>query len=133
MISLNRNTISGPVGASTQPDEDNFSAIFPSGPLFRPSVAQPVVFAPDFGTPLSGPTSARFVSSAFLLNIRQCAIPGYAHLSAGAIQIQPPNGDPVTVNPNTINDGVTMGSNWPRDSSARARIRFWGAPGAAYR
>jgi uncharacterized protein (TIGR03437 family) len=112
-ISLNRSTISGPVGASTPPPQDNFSAIFPAGPLFRPPVAQPVVFAPDYGTPLNGPASARLISSAFPLQILQCSIPGYAHLSAGTIQVQPPSGAPVTVNPNTINDGVTYGQQLP--------------------
>jgi hypothetical protein len=71
------------------------------------------VFAPDYGTPLNGTTSGRIISSAFPLNIRQCAIPGYAHLSAGTIQIQPPSGAPVTANPNTINDGVTYGQQLP--------------------
>jgi uncharacterized protein (TIGR03437 family) len=76
-ISLNRNAFSGPAGASPQPPQDNFLAIFPAGPLFRPPVAQPVVFAPDYGTPLNGATSVQFIRSAVFLNIRQCAIPGY--------------------------------------------------------
>ena len=91
-ISLNKMTNLGSVGVSTTTLE-YFSAIFPSGPLFRPPAADPVVFAPDYATPLNA-TAARIVESAFPLNIRQCAIPGYSHLSAGAIQIQPPTGAP---------------------------------------
>jgi len=105
LISLDKMTNSGPVGASTTAQE-YFSAIFPSGPLFRPPVAQPVVFAPDYATPLNA-TAARLVETAFPLNIRECAIPGYSHLSAGTIQIQPPNGGPVTINPTPASNGIT--------------------------
>jgi uncharacterized protein (TIGR03437 family) len=106
-ISFSKTTIFGPAGASISTQEF-FAATFPSGPLFRRPEAQPVVFAPDYGTPLNTQT-ARLIESAFFLNVRQCAIPGYSHLSAGAIQIQPPTGAPVTPGPAATTDGVTYG------------------------
>ncbi len=107
LISLTKMTISGPLGVSTASTE-NFSAMFRAGPLLRPPAAQPVVFAPDYATP-SGAVAARVVANPFFVNIRQCGIPGYSHLSAGTIQIQPPGGAAVVVNPTATSDGVLYG------------------------
>jgi hypothetical protein len=127
-ISLNKSTNSGPLGTTTA-SQENFSAIFPSGPLFQPPAAQAVVFAPDYATPVNA-IAARAIEAAFPLNIRQCAIPGYSHLSAGTIQIQPPSGDLVAVNPSALNDGVSYGQQFPEGFIGPGTYAISGSTGA---
>ena len=130
-ISLNKFTNSGPLGTTTTTTQENFSAMFPSGPQFRPPIPDPVVFAPDYGTPLNA-TMGRVIESAFPLNIRQCVIPGYSHLSAGAIQIQALSGGAaVTVNPSALNDGVSYGQQFPEGFIGPGTYTISGSTGTA--
>jgi uncharacterized protein (TIGR03437 family) len=127
-ISLNKFTNSGPLG-TTPTTQENFFAMFPSGPQFRPPIPDRVVFAPDYGTPLNA-TMGRVIESAFPLNIRQCVIPGYSHLSAGTIQIQAPSGSPVTVNPSALNDGVSYGQQFAEGFIGPGTYAISGSTGA---
>jgi uncharacterized protein (TIGR03437 family) len=127
-ILLSKSTNSGPLGTTTI-SQENLFAMFPSGPLFQPPAAQAVVFAPDYATSLNT-IGAKAIEAAFPLNIRQCTIPGYSHLSAGTIQIQPPSGDPVAVNPSALNDGVSYGQQLPEGFIGPGTYTISGSTGA---
>ena len=96
-ISLSKWTNSGPGSPVTQ---ESFGAMFPSGPGMQPPAAEKIVFAPDWATGVPG-LSAELISDSFgpLPQPRVCPVPGYSHLSAGAIQIQPPNTMAITEQP----------------------------------
>lgn len=90
-IALSKTTLSEPGPLPPPPPSEVFTASFPSGPTVQPAGREPIVLAPDYGTPQITAELIGIVAP-FPLTFRSCAIPGFADLSAGAIQIQPPAG-----------------------------------------
>ncbi len=105
-ITLSHITVTGPAGTASAPAQDSFSAIFPAAPGLQPPTPEQVVFAPVYVANSSAVMPVLINGNVFLNNApRDCAVPGYTHLSAGAIQIQGPGGA-AAVNPVSINSTI---------------------------
>ena len=112
-ISLNKSFLSGP-GESPVTTFEGFSASFPSGPAVEPPAPENIVFAPNWAVNVSTGSAFVIAISGPPPNPRACAVPGYSHLSAGAITIQPQSGAPVTAQPQTLlTGGVYYGQTFP--------------------
>jgi uncharacterized protein (TIGR03437 family) len=93
------------------PDGDSFSARFPAAPNLEPPTPDHVVFAPDYASNQNG---LSFFNSAFLLNPRSCAVPGYTSLSAGSIRVTSPFAISATFEPRAdAVSGVLYSGNLP--------------------
>jgi uncharacterized protein (TIGR03437 family) len=103
-IELSKTTVSEPGPLPAPPPSEAFTASFPSGPTVQPAGAEPVVLAPDYVNPQTTGELIRIVAP-FPITFRSCAIPGFADLSAGTIQIQPPAGAAVMVPPRAMASG----------------------------
>lgn len=92
-ISLSRTVASTSAGTSST---EVFRARFPSGPGLAPPSPEPVENVSN--VPVTGPVT---VTSETSINgvTRSCPVSGYADLSAGSIQIQPPLGTSIDVQP----------------------------------
>ncbi|MDE3199241.1 MAG: hypothetical protein KGN84_23020, partial [Acidobacteriota bacterium] len=96
------------------PSSDAFAASFPSSPGLQPPAPPEIVYAPVYkaNVPAGGPIL--IATDGAMLTPRTCGIPGYTHLSAGTIQIQPPTGAPATSTPQPLlTGGVSYGATLP--------------------
>jgi uncharacterized protein (TIGR03437 family) len=106
-ISLIKSTLSGP-GESPPQTIETFTAQFPSAPALKAPSAPEVIYAPQWVTNAKSPVGALIAVGPAPINLRSCQVPGYSHLSAGAIQIQPPTGNPVSASPQPLQtEGVS--------------------------
>jgi uncharacterized protein (TIGR03437 family) len=115
-ITLGMTVLTG-TGTLVPPQQGGyFSASFPSGPGVQPPAPDQIVFAPSYVANVI-PSGAWAILVGAPITFRSCVVPGYSQLSAGAIQIQPPAGNPtaaVTSAPlPLLSGGVTYSENLP--------------------
>jgi hypothetical protein len=126
-IALVKSAFSGP-GSATSSFE-TFIASFPSGPAVQPPTSEPIVFAPDYISNVTG-TGTTAVVSAVPLAIRTCAIPGYSGLSAGSIRLAPQTGTPVIAAPLPLQTGgVIYSQSLPEGFIGPGTYSVAGTPG----
>jgi uncharacterized protein (TIGR03437 family) len=112
---------------SSLPAQEGFTASFPSGPNVQAPAPDPVVYAPNFA--VGGLTGVSAIFSAVPTTPRICQVPGYSSLSAGAIQVQPPTGGPVTAQPlPLLSGGVIYSQLLPSGFVAPGRYTLTGDP-----
>jgi hypothetical protein len=92
----------------------------------QPPAPEQIVYAPNWaGNVLGG---GEVIFSPVLINPRQCPVPGYSNLSAGAITIQPPSGSAITAQPlPLLTGGVTYGLALPTGFVVPGKYTLTGA------
>lgn len=135
-VTLSESTSTGPLGtAPSSVTQDSFSAIFPAAPGLQAPDAEQVVFAPTY-VANTAPAGAVLLAARVPLNPRVCAVPGYTHLSAGAIQVEAPGGAAATANPINVSsavasEGVSYAQTLPSGFVAPGNYTITGAAGSA--
>jgi uncharacterized protein (TIGR03437 family) len=129
-IQFSRNTFSDTPGVT---EMDSVSALFPSGPNVGPPAPPQIVFAPSYvgNVPVLEP---KLVGSSVFLSsnaFRDCAVPGYAHLSAGVLQLQTPSAGNFAIQPASLADGVGYTLNLPIGSVTPGIYTIAGTSGNA--
>jgi uncharacterized protein (TIGR03437 family) len=107
---------------------DAFGASFPAGPNVQPPASEAIVYAPDWvgNVGQSGSVSV----SAVPIKQRACSVPGYSNLSAGVIQIQPPSGSAITLQPLPLQSGgVAYSASLPTGFIGPGTYAISGTPG----
>jgi uncharacterized protein (TIGR03437 family) len=132
LLSLDKAFFSG-LGSAPVPAFEGFSASFPSGPGVQPAAPEPIVYAPNWvGNVFPGGVIALLTSVP--INLRTCAVAGYSSLSAGDIQLQPPSGSPVMVQPEPLQTGgVTYSQSLPEGFIAPGIYAISGTQGSPVR
>ena len=131
-LSLDKAVFSGP-GSTLVPPFETFSASFPSGPAVQPPAPEPIVYAPDWVGNVSPGGVFAFLTNV-PMNLRTCPVAGYSNLSAGAIQLQPPSGSTVMVQPEPLQTGgVTYSQLLPEGFIAPGSYAISGTQGNAVR
>lgn len=126
-LSLSKAIFSGPEPVPV-PALESFSASFPSGPEVQPPNPESIVYAPNWVA--AAPVGIS--RSALPVNMRTCAVPGYSNLSAGTIQLQPPSGDAVMVQPQPVQaGGVVYTQSLPAGFVGPGPYTISGTPGSA--
>lgn len=100
-------------GTSSDGEVDMFSANFPAAPGLPAPVVQSVV-----------PSGSVQLGESYIAPSRSCALEGYQELSAGPIQIQPPNGSSLQINPQATASGVSYQQTLPQSFVAPGQYKI---------
>jgi hypothetical protein len=132
-IMLTESTFTSSAAGSAPSTQDSFIASFPAAPGLPAPAPEKILFAPDYIADTALASAVYVQAPVFDTGeMRVCDVPGYTHLSAGPITIQPPSGaaiiaQPVAVNPQAPGKGMFYAQALPGGSMGAGKYTITGA------